>query len=93
MTNEMIAFLNTATTAELLELNRAVVARIKYAQKMNQVRAGNQFTVGEIVSFISKRTGMPIKGRITKINTETAKLDCAANGIWSISPRLLKKVV
>lgn len=99
MTNEMIAFLNTATTAELLELNRAVVARIKYAQKMNQVRAGparragNQFTVGEIVSFISKRTGMPIKGRITKINTETAKVDCAANGIWSISPGLLKKVV
>ena len=56
MTNEMIAFLNTATTAELLELNRAVVARIKYAQKMNQVRAGNQFTVGEIVSFISNNS-------------------------------------
>ena len=93
MTNEMIAFLNTATTAELLELNRAVVARIKYAQKMNQVRAGNQFTVGEIVSFISKRTGMPIKGRITKINTKTVKLDCAANGLWSVSPSLLKKVV
>ena len=45
--------------------------------------------LNEVVSFISKKGGGLIEGKVTKINKKSVKLNCDEHGRWTVSPNLL----
>lgn len=57
------------------------------AKKERQSRAKRDLQVGSKVTFVVG--GTPVKGKVTKINRKTVKVETKTHGIWRVSPTLL----
>jgi hypothetical protein len=85
---DVIRFLseNELSSEDHNALVQALNARVK--AKRNAIKA--QFSVGQLVTFFSVRSGCHETGKITKINRKNIDLT-AVNGVrWRVSPQLLK---
>jgi len=78
---------------DLRTLNKDIVKRIRMLHAIEDLKSANKFSVGDDVSFISKRHGQ-VEGKVTKINRKTIGVKCTniiGRGDWRVSPSILRK--
>lgn len=76
--------------AELIDLNRRVVARLNFLQQMRAHASMLSFSVGDRVTF--QPTGHPLlSGIITKYNRKTVTVLTDTRQQWNVAPSLLQR--
>ena len=80
--------INHLSEAELRELNRRIVERLKFLAYQKAHEKMLQFKLGQSVQFES-RSG-PITGIITKYNRKTVSILTPEGDGWNVSPGVLK---
>jgi len=75
--------------AELLELNRRIIERLKYLSKKETLEYSKKFSVGDVVEFDNE--GTVIHGTVIRINRKTLSVK-TREGQWKIPPQFLRKV-
>lgn len=78
--------------AELLELNRRIVARLKILQEARTHRQMLGFNVGERVRF-HPPGHEPKKGVIVRYNRKTVTVIADDHHQWNVAPVFLSKVI
>ncbi|HEV3205153.1 MAG TPA: hypothetical protein VGY77_12250 [Gemmataceae bacterium] len=79
------------TEAELVDLNRRVVERLRFFRDMRAHQQMLQFKIGDYVVF-EDSGGQLVFGVITRYNKKSVSL-LADNGVrWTVGPSFLKKV-
>jgi len=76
---------------DLRDLNKEIVKRIRMLHAIEDLKTAAKFSVGDDVSFISKRHGK-VEGKVTKINRKTIGVKCTniiGRGDWRVSPSIL----
>lgn len=81
--------LNELSVPDLIYLNRIIVDRIRYLQKVNSLVEMEKFRIGETVSF--NNNGRFITGKIIKFNQKTISVLTDDDHQWNVSPQLLMK--
>ena len=79
------------TEAELLDLNRRIVERLRF---LNQARAHIQmleFKIGDRVTFQPEGRD-PVEVMLTRYNKRTVTIIADGGRQWNVSPNLLRKV-
>lgn len=82
--------LDTLSEAELRELNREIITRLKFYSETRQKVQLMSFRVGDRVEFDTDQ-GF-IDGLIVRINQKTATIDADDGRSWRVSPYFLRKV-
>lgn len=77
--------------AELLDLNRRIVERIKLLRAMRTHRHMLEFSVGDRVCFESPDRGV-ITGTLVRYNRKTVTVLTSDGHRWNVAPQLLSKV-
>ena len=77
------------TENELRQLNKTIIGEINYRRDQKNQQAKSKFKVGDDVKF-NGRNGVPVEGRITKINPKTIVIDAGFRGSWKVSPSILE---
>ena len=90
---EIELVLNKLTREELIELNRAVVKRIKLMDDLKRMAANSAFEVNDHVAW-NDNEGEYRTGHVLRINTKTISVeeDGDPEGIWRIPASYLKKL-
>lgn len=78
------------TEAELLDLNRRIVARLNFLREARTHRQMLNFSVGQRVSFHPPGYA-PMRGVITKYNRKTVTVITEDGQHWNVSPDYLIK--
>ncbi len=79
---------------QLRELNRMVVTEIRERNRVESIRAGSAFNVGDKLTFWSPKRGRQITIRAEKINAQSINGVCVdTGGKWKVHPSLLRRVV
>lgn len=79
------------TEAELIDLNRRIVARLKFLHDMRQHAHMLDFSIGEGVSF--QPDSGPLRfGVITKYNRKTVSILTDDAQLWNVAPGFLRKL-
>lgn len=80
------------TEAELIDLNRRIVERLKFLSQMRAHARMLDFSVGDRVSF--QPDGRPaLFGLLTRYNKKTVTVITEGGEHWTVSPHLLRKVM
>lgn len=80
------------TEAELIDLNRRIVERLKFLSQMRAHARMLDFSVGDRVSF--QPDGRPaLFGVLTRYNKKTVTVITEGGEHWTVSPHLLRKVM
>lgn len=74
---------------QLLELNRRIVHRVEYLQRLKTQAHLDRFDLGDRVSFQSE--GRQVEGLVIRVNQKTVSIK-TKEGIWRIHPRFLTKM-
>ena len=69
----------------------AMVKEINARRQVVQAQIGNNFTVGQMVEFNTKK-GVVERGEIEKINRKTISVRTAPLERWRVAPSLLRAV-
>jgi hypothetical protein len=78
------------TEAELVDLNRRIVERLKFLQQMRAHASMLEFSIGEKVSFLPE--GHPVlHGIITKYNRKSVTVITDNGQHWNVAPMFLRK--
>jgi hypothetical protein len=77
------------TPAELIDLNRRIVERLKRMDSMRQQHQMMAFHIGQRVLFITKEADI-IYGNILKLNQKTVSVMAEDGTRWKVSPSLLR---
>ncbi len=77
--------------AELIDLNRRIVERLRFLQQMRAHKDMLGFRIGERVSF-EPRDRSPVFGILTRYNRKTVTVIAEDGRQWNVSPHLLRKV-
>jgi hypothetical protein len=78
------------TEAELIDLNRRVVERLKFLSQMRAHAQMLDFSIGDRVSFDADHIG-PVSGMIVKYNRKTVTILTVDGRQWRVSPSLLRR--
>lgn len=77
------------TEAELADLNRRIVERLRLMNQVRAHRAMLEFRIGDRVTF-EGQDGVPVVGILTRYNQKSVTV-IADDGLrWNVSPRFLK---
>ena len=79
------------TEAELIDLNRRIVERLKFLDSMRAHAEMLEFSVGEKVCFHPSGRG-EVVGVLVKYNKKTVTVITEDGHKWNVSPHLLSKV-
>jgi len=79
------------TPAELIDLNRRIVERLKRMDSMRQQHQMMAFHIGQRVLFITKEADI-IYGNILKLNQKTVSVMAEDGTRWKVSPSLLRPI-
>lgn len=80
------------TEAELIDLNRRIVERLKFLSQMRAHARMLDFSVGDRVSF-QPDDRPALFGILTRYNKKTVTVITEGGEHWTVSPHLLRKVV
>ncbi len=83
--------LSKFTKDELIALNKLIIKRLKYLDNLDSIERITSFNIGDSVSF--EYRGYYITGIVAKINIKTISIQTENNGIWRVSPSLVKRIV
>lgn len=84
--------LDGLSEAELIDLNRRIVERLRF---LSQARAHHkmlQFSVGDHVSFDAPE-GRLVNGILTRYNKKTVTVLASDGHQWNVAPTFLRRVV
>ena len=84
--------LDTLTEAELIDLNRRIVERLRFLHQARAHQKMLQFSVGDQVSFDTS-DGRLISGILTRYNKKTVTIIATDGHQWNVAPSLLRRVV
>jgi hypothetical protein len=84
----MIIDIDRLSEAELIDLNRRIVERLRFLSQMRDHRAMLEFRIGDRVGFQTDRTQI-IHGIITRYNKKTVSVLADDGRRWTVSPGLL----
>ena len=82
--------LDPLSEAELRELNREIIMRLKFFSETRQKVQLMSFRIGDRVEFDTDQ-GF-VDGVIIRINQKTATIDADGGRSWRVSPHFLRKV-
>ena len=82
--------LDALSEADLRELNREIINRLKFYSENRQKAQLMSFRIGDRVEFDTDQ-GF-IDGVIIRINQKTATIDADDGRTWRVSPHFLRKV-
>ena len=83
--NEIVSFISSCSEED----RKTIIDALNTQRRVANEVATKQLYIGAHVSFISKKGGGLIEGKVTKINKKSVKLDCNEHGRWTVSPNLL----
>ena len=78
------------TEAELVDLNRRIVERLKFLEQMRAHSEMLEFSVGDRVTFTPDRRG-PVQGILAKYNRKTVTVITEDGQRWNVSPSFIRK--
>lgn len=79
------------TQAELIDLNRRIVERLRFLNQMRAHAEMLEVSIGERVSF--QPQGRPeVVGMLTRYNRKTVTLITEDGQQWNVSPQLLRRL-
>lgn len=79
------------TEAQLIDLNRRIVERLKFLAQMRAHASMLDFSVGDKVSF--QPAGRPTQfGILTRYNKKTVTVITEDGGHWNVAPQLLRRL-
>lgn len=82
--------IDNLTEADLIDLNRRIVERLKFLQQMRAHASMLEFSIGEKVSF--QPEGHPVlHGIITKYNRKSVTVITENGQHWNVAPMFLRK--
>jgi hypothetical protein len=79
------------TEAELMDLNRRIVERLRLLQQMRAHRQMLEFKIGDRVMFQADGRGT-VEGMLTRYNRKSVTIITDDGHHWNVSPALLSKV-
>lgn len=91
--DDVVSALEFFSEQDLRKVNDVTIACLRRWMGEKQRKAAALFSVGDKVSFESKRSGRWVSGTITKINMKTVHLRTATGETWHVSPSMLMKGV
>ena len=83
--------IGTLTEAELLDLNRRIVARLRLLNEIRTHEGMLAFRIGDRVAFQPTGQGSVV-GMVTRYNRKTVTVISDDGRQWNVSPGLLSKV-
>ncbi|HLH90979.1 MAG TPA: hypothetical protein VKX28_21215 [Xanthobacteraceae bacterium] len=84
--------IDALTEAELVDLNRRIVERLRFLHQMRSHKKMLDFSIGDRVMF-QPAGRPPVVGIVTRYNKQTVTVVTEADGRWNVSPNLLQRVV
>jgi hypothetical protein len=84
----MMIDIDRLSEAELIDLNRRIVERLRFLSHMRAHRAMLEFRIGDRVAFQADRL-QTIQGIITRYNKKTVSVIADDGRRWNVSPGLL----
>ena len=92
--NEMEPLLNNLSRAELLELNKLIIHRVRIMDGLYQLAENAKYHIGQGVQWKDRR-GILHTGTVLRINQKTISVheDGDQGGHWNVSPFGLTPVV
>ena len=79
------------TEAELIDLNRRIVERLRLLQQMRAHRQMLEFKIGDRVTFQADGRGT-VEGMLTRYNRKSVTIITDDGHHWNVSPALLSKI-
>ena len=76
---------------ELLDLNRRIVARLRFLAQMRAHTEMLDFRIGERVT-LQPEGRSPVTGMVTRYNKKTVTIITEEGQQWNVSPQFLRKV-
>jgi hypothetical protein len=86
----MIIDIDVLSEAELRDLNRRVVERLRFMQQLKTYDSMLRFSVGEQVAF-DDQYGDPVHGTLIRHNRKSVTVHSDDGRHWNVSPQLLRK--
>ena len=77
--------------AQLIQLNRMIVERLKLFHKAKHLKAMSEFNIGDTVSF--NYEGREVIGKIQRLNQKSVTIITNDGRIWKVSPNFLNKFI
>jgi hypothetical protein len=90
MANTIDIDISRMAEAELLDLNRRIVERIRFLQQMRTSQAMMEFCIGDRVAFYTDNNRL-VTGTVTKYNKKTVTILTDCGHRWRVSPGLLMR--
>jgi len=81
--------LDHLTEAELIDLNRQIVQRLRLMSQMRAHKAMLEFRIGDRVTF-EPEAGPPVFGILTRYNKKSVTVITDDGHRWNVSPRFLR---
>jgi hypothetical protein len=93
ITQQIEELLNKLTREELIEVNRAVLRRVKVMDDLERFKANAAFFPGDKVTWHDQEGALRM-GRVIRVNSKSISVeeDGDPDGIWRIGATLLKKL-
>ena len=88
----MTVDIDKLTEPELLDLNRRIVARLRFLQRMRAHQQMLAFKIGDRVAFRADGRGA-VEGMLTRYNKKTVTVVTDEGRQWNVSPTFLSKAV
>src|SRR5438445_13857232 len=82
--------INQLTEAELVDLNRRIVERLRMLHQMHAHVRMLEFHIGERVCFQGDQQKL-IEGTLVRYNKKSVTVVTDEGGRWTVSPSLLRK--
>jgi hypothetical protein len=79
------------TEAELIDLNRRIVERLRFLQQMRAHRQMLSFSIGERVTFDAEGGGT-VTGVLIRYNKRSVAVLAEDGHRWNVSPHFLRKI-
>lgn len=79
------------TEAELIDLNRRIVERLRFLHQMRAHRQMLTFSIGERVTFEAE-DGRTVTGTLIRYNKRSVTVIAEDGHRWNISPNFLRKI-
>ena len=79
------------TEAELLDLNRRIVERLRFLHQLRAHATMLQFSIGDRVTF-ETNDGRTVVGALVRYNKKTVSVLTDDGPRWNVSPRFLRPV-
>src|SRR5512147_2237914 len=87
----MAIAIDRLTAAELLDLNRRIVERLRFLHQLRAHATMLQFSIGDRVTF-ETNDGRTVVGALVRYNKKTVSVVTDAGHRWNVSPRFLRPV-